>query len=582
MKCRFPRNTPPSPPEGSTWGAPGVTLGEFARLTILLLVPALGLAGPARGTRGMVAADNALASAAGAEALRDGGDAVDAAVVCALVLGVVQPFGSGIGGGGFAVVHRAGGKPFALDFREVAPAKATRDMFLDAKGDVVEHASTRGPRAAGVPAEVAGLYELHRRHGKLPWKRAVEPALRYASDGFPAGELLHERVTTRRARIAAESPQLAAVFLPGGEPVAVGATVRWPDLARTLAAVAERGADGFYKGDVATRLAKATHGAGGLITEADLAAYTVKERPLVDVKWRGYRVLSMPPPSSGGAVVLQVLRVLEHVDLKKLGHNSDAYLHRLAETLKHAFADRARVMGDPDFAKVPVDQMLSDATVARVRAAFDPDKTLPRAAYGSDYGLPDDGGTSHFSIVDAAGNAVALTSTMNTSFGSLFVAGDTGVLLNNQMDDFVSKPGVPNAYGLIGREANTVRPGKRPLSSMSPTVVLDGRDHVVLVLGGSGGPAIITGTVQVLLNVLVFGMDVQAAVEAPRIHHQWVPEILFGESANASLALKALRGRGHEVKRRERFNAVQVVGVTKAGQTGASDPSKKGKPAAAD
>jgi gamma-glutamyltranspeptidase/glutathione hydrolase len=281
-------------------------------------------------------------------------------------------------------------------------------------------------------------------------------------------------------------------------------------------------------------------------------------------------------------VVVQVLRVLEATDLKALGHNSDRYLHRLAEALKHAFADRARVMGDPDFTPVPMAELLSDATVTRVRAAFDPKKTLPRAAYGAPHGLPEDGGTSHFSVVDAAGNAVALTTTVNTSFGSLFVAGDTGVLLNNEMDDFVSKPGVPNAFGLIGRAANAIAPGKRPLSSMSPTVVLDDKGAVRLVVGGSGGPTIITGTLQVLLNVLVFEMDAQAAVDAARIHHQWVPERLIAEKTMADATVDALATRGHAIKRWKRWNAVQAVTNANGLLTGASDSSKLGAPASAD
>ncbi len=551
------------------------------RFLLLLLVPALGAATPVRGTKGMVAADNASASDAGAQALRDGGDAVDAAVVCALMLGVVHPFGSGIGGGGFAVVHRAGGEDYALDFREMAPAKAHRDMYLDADKAVVKHASTRGPKAAGVPGELAGLYELHRRHGKLPWRRVVEPALRAARDGFPAGALLNKRVTSKRERLAAV-PELAKVFLPGGAPIAVGATVRRPNLARTLAAVAEHGADAFYKGEVAKRMAKATRSAGGLLSETDLAGYRVKRRPLVDVRWRGHRVLSMPPPSSGGAVIGQVLRVLEPTDLEALGHNTDAYLHRLTEALKHAFADRARVMGDPDFSRVPTADLTSDATVKRVRGAFDPKATLPRAAYGGNYAIPTDGGTSHFSVVDSRGNAVALTTTINTGFGSLFVAGDTGVLLNNEMDDFVAKPGVPNAYGLIGRGANAIAPGKRPLSSMSPTIVLDPKGRVRMVVGASGGPMIITGTLQVLLNVLVFGMEVDAAVAAPRIHHQWVPEALVTEAAIGDETREALEGKGHATKTWPRYNAVQAVVVDARGMAGASDPSKQGRPAAAD
>lgn len=532
---------------------------------------------PIRATQGLVAADNALASAAGAQMLEKGGDAIDAAVATALMLGVVQPFASGIGGGGFAVVYRADGAAYALDFREMAPAAAHRDMYLDDKGEVIAGASTRGPKAAGVPGELAGLYALHKKHGKLPWKAVVDPALRAARDGFPVGELLHRRIASKKDEITPR-PALAKAFLTAkGESPAIGSTLRRPALARTLAAVATKGPDALYNGDVGKRLAAAMKADGGLVTVADLAGYVVKERPLVTLDVMGFSVISMPPPSSGGAVIGQVLRALDGVDLTALGHNSSAYLHRLTEALKHGFADRARLMADPDFVAVPVDQIIGAETAARVKAAFKPDATLPRAAYGGDYGLPTDGGTTHFSVVDRHGNAVALTSTINTSFGSHYIAGDTGILLNNEMDDFVAKPGVPNVFGLIGTEANTIRPGKRPLSSMSPTIVLrDGQ--VALVVGASGGPTIITGTVQVLLNVMVFGMDPRTAIEAPRIHHQWVPEVLFIERGIPADVVDGLRRRGHAVQVRDRFTAVQAIVRDGKGQAGASDPSKLGRP----
>lgn len=555
-----------------------------AALALALLTPGPATAAdpPALAAKsGMVAADNARASRVGAEMLAAGGDAVDAAVATALVLGVVQPFASGLGGGLFAVVWRADGKKaLALDSREVAPAAATRDMYLDAEGNVDHQASTRGPRAAAVPGEIAGLWRLHQQYGKLPWKQVVAPALEAARDGFPVGPLLHERVTAKKDEIAAR-PALAAVFFVDGAPIAPGAILRRPRLAKTLAAISKQGADGFYRGDVAKRLAAAMAQDGGLITEADLAAYAPKERPPVDALWRGYRVLSMSPPSSGGAVLVQVLRALEHLDLKALGHNSSAYLHRLAEALKHAFADRARLMGDPDFAPVPLDQMVGDAARDRIRSTFDAGRTHERAAYGGDYALPEDGGTSHFSVVDAKGNAVAITSTVNLAFGSMYLAGDTGVLLNNEMDDFVAKPGVPNAFGLVGREANTIAPGKRPLSSMTPTIVLKD-DRVALVVGASGGPRIITGTLQVLLNVLAFDMDPRAAIEAPRVHHQWVPEVLAVEPEIAIDVRENLQRRGHDVQAQGRYNAVQAIAVDADGVArGASDPSKMGAPAAA-
>jgi gamma-glutamyltranspeptidase/glutathione hydrolase len=534
---------------------------------------------PVTAQRALVTADNAQASEAGAEMLRRGGDVVDAAVATALVLGVVQPFASGLGGGGFALVHRADGTPdYTLDFREVAPAGATATMFQDAKGDVVPGASTRGPRAAGVPGELAGLHALHRRHGKLPWKVVVEPALKAARDGFPAGALLELRVTKLRDEIE-RSPGLAADFLHAdGTPVKAGEKVRRPDLARTLADIARGGADVLYRGDVGRRLAAAMAKDNGLITAADLAAYKPVERPPLAIEWRGHRVLSMPPPSSGGAVLLQVLRVLEPIDLAASGHNGGRTLHRLAEALKHAFADRAAIMGDPAFTPVPVEAMLAAPAVDRVRTRTEPFRVQPSASYGAGYDLPADHGTSHLNVVDAAGNAIALTTTVNTNFGSLYVAGDTGLLMNDEMDDFVAKPGVPNAFGLVGREANAIAPGKRPLSSMSPTLVLkDGK--VVLAVGASGGPTIITSTLQVLLDVMVFGMDPQAAVDAGRIHHQWKPESLSVEPEFPADVVERLQSLGHVVSRDPRFSAVQVIQVTPGGLRGASDPSKQGRPA---
>lgn len=534
---------------------------------------------PVRAAGGMVTADNAAASAAGAKMLALGGDAADAAVATALVLGVTQPFASGIGGGGFAVVWRADEKKaYALDFREVAPRGATRDMYLDEAGNVVPGASTRGPRAAGVPGELAGLWTLHRRHGKLPWATVVQPALEAARDGFPAGELLARRVAAKRDELL-ERPNLRKHFMKDdGTPIRAGDLVRRPDLARTLAIIAREGAPAFYEGALAKRLASAIRADGGLIGPDDLAAYEVVVREPVRGTYRGHEVISMPPPSSGGAVLIQVLRVLEATRLDALGHNSSAYLHRLTEALKHAFADRAAVMGDPDFTPVPTAALVGAEAVARVRGAFTPHATRPQGAYGGDYGLPEDAGTSHFNVIDAHGNAIALTTTVNTSFGSLYVAGDTGVLLNNQMDDFVAKPGVPNSFGLVGREANAIAPGKRPLSSMTPTLVLKDQ-RVVVAVGASGGPTIITGTLQALINVVDFGMDARAAVEAPRIHHQWVPPWLAVEPEVPVDVVEALERRGHQVEVLRRYNAVQLLTADEDGLAGACDPSKMGRPA---
>lgn len=548
----------------------------------------------ARGHGGMVTADNALASEAGAQVLREGGDAVDAAVTTALMLGVLQPFASGIGGGGFAVVVRAQSSTqqasahYTLDFREVAPAKAHAKLYQDAQGEVIPGASTRGALAAGVPGEIAGLFELHKRHGKLPWARLVAPALKAAREGFKMHALLHSKVEYG-AKWLKKHPTLGPALLTAeGKPKAIGALVRFPQLAKTLERVAQEGAKGFYEGEVARELARSVQQAGGIITEADLKAYTPKERAAITGRYGPYELISMPPPSSGGAVIVQVLKALEGKEVTPALHKPEQ-LHALTEALKHAFADRANLMGDPDFVPVPVEQMLSNERVSEIKALLNPKATLPHAQYGGRYAATPDGGTSHFNVIDADGDAVALTTTINTTFGSRFVAGGSGVLLNNEMDDFVAKAGVPNAYGLVGREANAISAGKRPLSSMSPTIILDA-GQVRGMVGASGGPTIITGALEVALNLIHLHArsgELGEAVDAPRVHHQWSPNVLFYDEGIPKETLNALKALGHQLKAWGRFTSVQALwrydATDKRGPllVGASDPSKLGKPSAA-
>ncbi|MCB9758785.1 MAG: gamma-glutamyltransferase [Alphaproteobacteria bacterium] len=529
---------------------------------------------PAQGRAGMVAADHALASQAGAEILAQGGNAVDAAIAAALSAGVVQPAGSGLGGGGFAVVVD-GARVGVLDFREVAPAAGHAKMFQDAQGEVIEGASTTGGLAVAVPGEPRGLVALHQRYGSLPLSRLAAPAIQQARKGFAVGAHL--------AGAAARYPELAPAFFDGATaPPERGVVVRRARLAATLSAWARSGGEALYAGSLADDLVAAVQGTGGVLTAEDLAAYAPKEREVLRGSYRGYTVLTMPPPSSGGAVLLQVLGVLEAWDLNALGHNSSSHVHLLAEAMKHAYADRARLMGDPDFVEVPVERMLSSERIEAVRRAIYPGLTFEKAYYGLPVDPGQDAGTQHISVIDADGMAVALTTTINTSFGSKVVAPKSGIILNNEMDDFVARPGVPNAYGLIGREANAVEPGKRPLSSMTPTVVLDPEGRVVMAIGASGGPTIISSTLQVLSNVIDFGMDPQEAVSAPRMHHQWVPEKLFLDDGFPRDVQDNLRARGHEVAEWSRFSSVQLVVVTEEGLfEGASDPSKGGGPAAA-
>ena len=556
---------------------------------LLLPVQARSWTPPPRGfEHGVVAADHPLASRAGLEVLRAGGNAVDAACAAAFALGVVNPAGSGIGGGGFMVVHSAAAgvskeaaAPVVIDFREVAPAAASRDMYL--KKGVKPDASRLGGLAVGVPGEVMGCAVAVKRFGKLPLARVLAPAITLATEGFPVGGHLAKSIQGKLGAMA-RFPALKRIFAPGGEALKLGQRMTRPGLARSLAALAKQGPKVFYQGWIAKEIVKAARASGGVLTTADLSRYKVKERIPLKASYRGHTVWSMPPPSSGGVAIIQVLNMLGRYPLKRMGHNSSNYLHHLTEALKHAFADRARHLGDPDFIKVPVARLTSAAYADQLAA-----RILGFTQESERYGSPvtparaagrDRPGTSHLSVVDRAGNAVAMTTTINTGFGSMVVAGKTGIILNNQMDDFAARPGEPNAFGLIQGEGNAVAPGKRPLSSMSPTLVMKG-GKPVMVAGASGGPTIITGTVQALLNHLDFGLDATACVSRSRVHHQWMPDRLVVETDLPRDVVFNLAGRGHLVRPiAHPFTAVQVVLVGKDGLLyGASDPRKMGTPA---
>lgn len=543
--------------------------------TLIVTANLLAVAPPPLVGNAMVAADQPLASEAGAEALRRGGNAVDAAAAAALAAGVVQPAGSGLGGGGFAVGQLAGGAPFALDFREVAPASATADMFRTADGGTDPLASTRGGKAVAVLGEPRGLAELVRKYGRLSLVEVAKPAIRLASRGFPVGPHLAGALATTKV------PAIQTLFTTSGHVARRGDVVVRPALARTLEKWARSGGESLNTGEGARAIVRAVADAGGSMTVADLEAHRPKERTPLVGHWRGYTFLTMPPPSSGGVALLEALSVLEGYDLLALGHNSSDYLHLLTEVQKHVFADRAHHLGDPDFVEVPIDRLLSPDRVGEIQRAIWPGRTFPPDAYGSLLAPVTDAGTQHISAVDRERGGIALTTTINTSFGSGVVVDALGIILNNQMDDFSAAPGVPNAFGLVGNEANAITPGKHPLSSMTPTVVLDGDGKVVLVVGASGGSTIISGVLQVVLDVLVFGMDAEEAVAAPRIHHQWIPDTLSVEPGIPDDVVRALKARGHDVVVRDGFTAVQVVTVGADGVVqGASDPRKDGRPAA--
>jgi gamma-glutamyltranspeptidase / glutathione hydrolase len=540
---------------------------------------------PFRAPHAAVASDHPLASAAGAALLKAGGNAVDAACATALALGVVHPDASGIGGGGFAVIYLAASKQtVAVDFRERAPAGTTpASFFKDGKLD--PELSKRGGLAVAVPGEVRGLAEMVKRWGKLPFSRCVEGAHRLANLGFPVSWRLGRSL----GALAQPGPASDPSFLKAlsTKPLAEGQTWRRPDLAWTLSRLRAGGADAFYKGPVAQEIVKAVRAAGGVLTDQDLADYTATVRAPLEGQYRGLRVLSMPPPSSGGIVLMETLGIVatlypSDADVRKEGRGSSAYLHVLAEAFKHGFADRARYLGDTDFVSVDLPHLTSAAYHTELAHRIKRDAVLPRDAYGTVGPAPAqhrDGGTTNLSVIDAEGNAVALTTTVNLGFGAHLVAGKTGVLLNDQMDDFSLNPGVPNAFGLIGNEQNAVAPKKRPLSSMTPTIAVDADGRVQVVVGAAGGPTIITATAQVLMNVVDWKLDAQAAVAAPRIHDQWFPETLAVEPEVARDVVDGLTRRGHKVQEAPHIGTANVLVRTPAGIEAGAEPRSPSQPA---
>ena len=541
---------------------------------------------PLTTSAGAVASDSPGASLAGARVLGRGGNAIDAAAATALALGVLNPSSSGIGGGGFAVVWVAAEKKtYIFDFRETAPAALTPESFV-VDGVLRPELSRSGGLAVGVPGEVAGLEAMWKQHGALPWAEVVEPARRYAASGFKVHWFFARAAAIVAERLPADSP-FRRWLSPGGKSVAEGRRVRRSALAATLARIAESGAAGFYRGEVAADLLAAIAASGGVMTAEDLAGYRVLQPEALRGRWRNYEIVTMPLPSSGGLLLLEMLGVLEasHIDLATLGAGSSAALHVTAEILKHGFADRARLLGDDAAAASIADKLLEPERLAKLAKRIDLRRTLRPSRYGdavlAGRPPPDDGGTSHLCVIDAAGNAVALTTTVNGYFGAQIIAPNSGVVLNNEMDDFSLAPGQSNMFGLVQSDLNLIGPGKRPLSSMTPTLVLK-KGEVVGCFGGSGGPRIISNTFQAILNVFVFGKDVAEAVSAPRIHHQWTPDELLYEPMPADV-VTALKKRGHALKTIEYPTAVQAI-VRRPDDLleAASDPRKAGRPAAAE
>ena len=544
---------------------------------------------PAPYTQGIVASDQPLASAAGLEVLQHGGNAFDAAIATSLALAVLRPQSTGIGGGGFMVLRTAKGETRVLDYREVAPAAASRDMYLGPDKKPISNASSLGYQAAAVPGLLAGLDRLRSQLGSRPLAELMQPAIRYAEQGFPVDR--HFVTASESVAKNGTRDELKAIFFEQGQPRRLGSLQTQPELAATLKTIAREGVSAFYKGEIARKIVAAMQANGGLITAQDLAAYQPRERQPLRGNYRGYEVITMPPPSSGGTALLTVLNLLEPYALgwNATGHNSSQYVHLVTEAMKHAFSDRANYLGDPDFVKVPTEQLISKPYAASLQPRLQQAmvQTLTREAYGLKGlswstapagAIPADHGTTHYAIMDRFGNVVSATETINTYFGAEAVVPGTGIVLNDEMDDFSKSPGVPNSFGLIGTEANAIAPGKKPLSSMTPTIVLrDGKP--LLAVGASGGPRIITGTLQAILNVVDFGMDVEAAVSSPRFHHQWVPETLYIERELPFDVRAALMAKGHKLEIGDSENVVQAVMFRDGQFTGASDPRKGGRPA---
>lgn len=557
-----------------------VTLAAVAvTIVTMSLIPAVSAAQEASphrvaATTGVVAADHPQASQVGATLMEQGGNAVDAVVGTLLTLGVVNPFASGLGGGGFCLVKPIGAEATVIDFRERAPGKASRDMYVR-DGEVDMETVMRGGLAVAVPGEVKGLEALHQKYGRLPWAQVVAPARKLAADGFVVGELMPTRLAFAGERMEG-TPALAAAYKKDGEWVEAGATMKNPGLGKLLALIEKQGADVFYSGDVAKAIADAVQAAGGLVTTDDLTAYEVTWRDPVRGTYRGYEVLSMPPPSAGGTTLIATLNILERFDLPTLGYNPEG-VHRFVEAMKHGYADRAQWGGDADFVQVPVKELTSKEAAAKRRVR--PSGVLPVEAYGHAAPPPDDAGTSHVSIIDPDGSMVACTSTINTIFGSMVYVPEYGLVLNNEMGDFTVQPGKANRHGFVSNEQNAIEPHKRPMSSMTPTLVLkDGQP--MLTVGGSGGPTIISGTLLALVGVLDWGWDPLRAVSEPRIHHSWIPTTLYVEEMSDAWK-QVLERRGHTVETRRAYNSVQMVLRQEDGTLiGASDPRKMGHPAA--
>lgn len=552
--------------------APAVTQTAAAQAAAAAYDFDLDVFHPVIAKNGMVASEQELATQIGVDILKAGGNAVDAAVAVGFALAVALPNAGNIGGGGFMMVHDAkSGKDIALDFREVAPRGASRTMYLDADGKVIDGKSLHTHYAVGVPGTVAGMTHALSRWGSMPLARVMAPAIALADKGYPVSVTLAKTLEQEKKQMG-RWPATQAVFWKNGAPLQTGERLMQKDLAQSLRLISQQGAKAFYQGAIAQKIAAEMAPHANAITLQDLRDYKVAEREPVRGSYRGYQIVTMPPPSSGGAHLIQILNMMERWPMNQWGANSAQSVHYMTEAMKLAYADRSEYLGDPDFVKIPLKGLISKNYAGELAAGIKPQQARPSQdirpgrpqAYESDQ-------TTHYSVVDKAGNAVAVTYTLNTNFGSGIVARGTGILLNNEMDDFSAKPGVANAYGLVGGDANAVQAGKRPLSSMTPTLVLkDGKP--VLVTGSPGGARIITTVLQQIVNHIDFGMNPAEAASTPRFHHQWTPDELRVEKGFSPDTLALLRQWGHKVALKASMGRSQTIEVRDGLLRGASDP----------
>jgi gamma-glutamyltranspeptidase / glutathione hydrolase len=542
---------------------------------------------PQQFKNGVVASVHEIASKVGVETMERGGNAVDAAVAVALTLAVVWPEAGNLGGGGFLLIRKADGTEEAIDYRERAPLAATREMYLDHEGNVIANLSTSGYKAVAVPGTIAGLELAHKRHGRLEWKELIEPARKIAEEGYVVSPIIVQRTLNHKETLSL-FPESNRIFLRGGEFYKPGERFIQPDLAATLARLQRLGPREFYEGRTAQLISDAMRKNGGLITAADLKTYEPTIRKPIRGTYRGYEIVTMPPPSSGGIILIEMLNMLERFDVKSYGFQSAAHVHLMIEVMKRAFADRAVHLGDTDFVTVPVDTLISREHANKVATSIQQQKTTPSGEIQPEsIAIQEGSNTTHFSVVDPEGTVVSSTYTINDSFGSGVTVEGAGFLLNNEMDDFTSKPGAPNFYGLLQSENNAIQPRKRPLSSMTPVIVLKG-GKPYFTAGSAGGPVIISAVLQMIVNVIDFGMDLQQAIDAPRFHHQWMPDEIFDEPFCINPdTRKILEGYGHKFSTKQFFRDTKFLGDIHSVfidpetgfRLGISDPRRGGTPA---